>query len=277
MKKRTVAVLILLLLCCCTRDRRPVPAVPGGAGLTVTFLDVGQGDAALLRTSEDVTVLFDTGPNGQILRLLRREGVSRIDLLVLSHPHSDHAGGLAAVLKAFPVTETWYAGEFRGRAGRALRMARRAERVRAGRILRMGGLTLSVLYPQPDSALRPRRSESGANNGSLVVKAVYGASRYLFPGDCELGCWEQIFRTRRSELRADVLKAAHHGSWNGTNSGVLGSVRPSSVVISCGREKRHGHPSPAVLKLIEKLGARVFRTDRQGSIRCAGIECRAGT
>lgn len=273
MQKRTLAVLFLVLLCACTRAPR-LPQPPA-AGLNVTFFDVGQGDAALLRT-ENATVVFDAGPNGEIARLLRREGVTRIDLLVLSHPHADHAGGLAAVLKAFPVAETWYAGQFTGKAGRALASAGRAERVEAGAVKRIGRLTLTVLHPNPNGGKRSRAGESDVNNGSLVVKAVYGESRYLFPGDCELGCWEQMFRAGRRELRADVLKAAHHGSWNGTNSGVLGSVRPSTVVISVGAGNRYGHPHPVVMKLLERLGVLVFRTDRQGSIWCRGVECRTG-
>ncbi|HWQ56076.1 MAG TPA: MBL fold metallo-hydrolase [Bryobacteraceae bacterium] len=273
MQKRTLAVLFLILLCACTRAPR-LPQPPA-SGLNVIFFDVGQGDAALLRT-EDAAVVFDTGRNGEIAGLLRREGVTRIDLLVLSHSHADHTGGLAAVIKAFPVVETWYAGEFKGKVGRALASAGRTERVEAGANKRIGGLTLTVLHAQPNGGGRGRGAESDVNNGSLVVKAVYGESRYLFPGDCELGCWEEMFRAGRRELRADVLKAAHHGSWNGTNSGVLGNVRPSTVVISVGADNRYGHPHPVVLKLLEKLGALVFRTDRQGSIRCRGVQCRAG-
>lgn len=236
--------------------------------MAVTFFDVGQGDAALLRTAEGAAVLFDTGPNARIVQLLRREGVSRIDLLVVSHPHSDHTGGLAAVLKSFPVAQTWHAGGFRGGAGRALGLAHAVRQVDSRTVLRIGGLSLAVLHP-------PAGAAPAGNDGSLVVKAVYGGSRYLFPGDCEGGCWERIFRSG-ADLRADVLKAAHHGSWDGASSGVLGRVRPRVVVISCGRENRYGHPHPVVLKLLGKIGAAVFRTDRQGAIRCAGVECRAG-
>jgi competence protein ComEC len=146
--------------------------------------------------------------------------------------------------------------------------------VAAGTAAQLGSLSLTVLHPEPNAEPR-RQDEAGVNNGSVVVKAVYGGSRYLFPGDCELGCWEELFRRHRPELRADVLKAAHHGSWNGTNSGVLGNVRPRTYVISCGRDNRYGHPHAVVLKMLEKLGARLFRTDVQGAIRCAGVECRA--
>jgi competence protein ComEC len=98
----------------------------------------------------------------------------------------------------------------------------------------------------------------------------------LFPGDCELGCWEELFRRHRAELRSDVLKAAHHGAGNGTNSGVLVNVRPRVVVISCGRGNGYGHPDALVLRLINKLGAQLFRTDEMGTIRCDGPACAPG-
>lgn len=270
MRRRILAALALALLCSCGR-RAPVPAGPD-AGLSVTFFDAGQADAALLRTSGGQTVVIDTGRNGETASLLARAGVTRIDLLILSHPHADHAGGLGAILKAFPVAETWYAGEYRGRLRSTLRRAGRIEEVAAGTTRQLGRLSLVVLHPEPGRR-GARGGESEVNNGSIVVKAVYGESRYLFPGDCELGCWEEMFKLHRPELRADVLKAAHHGSSNGTTSGVLINVRPRAVVISCGAGNRYGHPHSIVTRLVEKLRATLWRTDVHGAIHCAGAVC----
>jgi competence protein ComEC len=274
MNKRALALLLLIVLCSCTcgRIRRP-PAVP--SGIAAAFLDVGQADAAILRTAEGETVLFDTGDGAETVALLRREGVTRIDLLVVSHPHADHIGGMGAVLRAFPVRETWYAGEWRGRAARTLAEAN-PHRVAAGETRRLGKLELTVLHPPADSRWRGRRGKPDPNNASLVVKATYGDSRYLFTGDCELECWERMFKDRRAELRAEVLKVAHHGSWNATNAGVVGSVRPQTAVISCGRGNPYGHPHRTVLRLFEKARVEVFRTDRDGTVRCAGVQCRSG-
>lgn len=272
MKARLLVVLFLSVLWGCRRTLPPGPAA--GADLRVTFFDVGQGDAALLRAG-GAAVLIDTGHNGNTAGLLRREGVSRIDLLILSHPHSDHIGGLTAIARSIPVSQTWYAGDYRGAARRALASVGPAEPVWAGKSARLGGLSLTVLHPEPGEA--QHRGEEEVNNGSVVVKAEYDSSRYLFPGDCELGCWEELFRLHRGELRADVLKAAHHGSSNGTSSGVLVNVRPRTLVISCGLGNRYGHPHPIVLKLVEKLGARLLRTDEQGTIRCVGVDCAAAS
>ena len=219
--------------------------------------------------------MIDTGHNGEIVPLLRSRGVLRIDLLILSHPHSDHTGGLSAIVRALPVSETWYAGHYRGRARETLAELSSAEAVTAGRVKTLGRLSLTVLHPEPNG-VPSGGGESEVNNGSLVVKAVYDDTRYLFPGDCELGCWEEMFKLHRSELRSDILKAAHHGSWNGTNSGVLINVHPATIVVSCGRDNRYGHPHELVLKMIQRLRAKVFRTDQQGTIHCLGAECKAG-
>ncbi len=265
---RRRALFILLVVACltsCTR-RTPVPAV--GTDIGVTFFDVGQGDAALLRTPEGHTILIDTGKGAETADLLAAEHVSRLDLLIVTHPHADHDGGFSAVLRSFPVAEIWYAGRFRGRARQLLDKSG-ARAAAAGTHGQFGRLALTVLHPEPGVEM------DEVNNNSLVVKAVYNGHSYLFPGDCELGCWEQLFKLHRPELRADVLKAAHHGSGNGTNSGVLINVRPATVVISCGRDNSYGHPHPRVLMLINKLGAKLLRTDEQGAIRCAGVECAA--
>lgn len=267
-KRALLPLALALFLAGCVNVRKPQPQAP--RDLSVTFLDVGQADAALIRTPEDETVLIDAGHNGQTAELLRRQGVRRIDLLVLTHSHSDHTGGAAAVLKAFPVREIWYSGlDYKPRFRQTLARAGQVSAVSAGTEKRFANLTLTVLHPEA----KPLRDS--LNDRSVVLKATYGSVRYLFPGDCELGCWEELFRYHRADLRADVLKAAHHGSGNGTNSGVLINVRPKTFVISCGRGNDYGHPHPIVLKLVDKLGAQLLRTDVEGTIRCVGTQCTA--
>lgn len=259
--------LLALLLSGCLRQ------LPPPQDLSVTFLDVGQGDAALIRTPEGESVLIDTGHDTRAARLLLREGVPRIDLLILTHSHDDHAGGLPAVAKAFRIDEIWYSGlHWKPRSLQRLAKAGPLEMVRAGKQKQFRKLLLTVLHPEPGPAT-PRPRGDPVNNNSLVVKAVYGASQFLFPGDCELECWDELFRAHRPELRAEVLKAAHHGSSNGANSGVLLNVRPKTFVISCGRDNEYHHPHAIVLTLAQKLGAQILRTDQQGDIRCLGTLC----
>lgn len=264
-----LALLALLLAGC-------VGHPPPPQDLSVTFLDVGQADAALIRTPEDETILFDTGHDATAARLLRRQRVRRVDLLVLSHSHDDHAGGLAALAKAFEINEIWYSGvDWTPRWRQRLAGAARLQMVRAGYQRQFRKLLLTVLHPEPVPAA-PRPRGDPVNNNSLVVKLVYGPSQFLFPGDCELECWDELFRLHRTQLRADVLKAAHHGSSNGTNSGVLGNVRPKILIISCGRQNDYHHPHPMVLTLAQKLGAQILRTDQDGSIHCVATQCAPG-
>jgi competence protein ComEC len=273
MRSWAIILAAVLLVCSCGRKHQVPDTLPKGP--RVTFFDVGQGDAALLQTPEGATIVIDTGHNGEIVPLLRAEGVSRIDLLILSHSHSDHTGGVASILRALPVADIWYAGPFHGRLQQLLAATAVSETVAAGKAKTFGPLSLLVLHPEPNSD-DGRSGETEVNNRSLVIKVEYEGNRYLFPGDCELGCWQDLFNLHRSELRADILKAAHHGSWNGTNSGVLGNVHPSTIIISCGLGNRYGHPHEIVLKMIRKLSAILFRTDEQGTIYCVGTHCRAG-
>ena len=259
---------LALFLAACARKPRPPQDI------TVTFFDVGQADAALIRTPENETIVVDTGRNGQTAGLLRRQGVTEIDLLILSHAHQDHIGGLGAILDSFPVKEIWYTGlGYRSQFRDLLERAGKFQIVQAGEERRFAKLSIAVLNPE---ALPLRSRNSSPNDHSLVFKAAYPGVDYLFPGDCELECWDSLFKYHRSELRADVLKAAHHGSETGTSSGVLVNVRPKTVVISCGRGNEYGHPHEIVLRLLEKMRARVLRTDQQGSIRCVGRACAPG-
>jgi len=266
--KTALTFALALLLAGCAGVRTPSPDSQPSGNVSVTFLDVGQADATLIRTPEDETVLIDTGQNSRTAALLRKLGIHRIDLLILTHAHADHTGGVASILKSFPVNEIWYSGlDYKAQLRRLLERTGCLRTVSAGFEKRFAKLALTVLHPQA----KPLRNS--ANNRSLVVKAVYGSARYLFPGDCELECWDQLFKLHRPELRADVLKAAHHGSANGTSSGVLINVRPETIVVSCGRGNDYGHPHAIVLRLVDRLGAQLLRTDLQGSIECAGVQC----
>lgn len=240
----------------------------------MTFFDVGQADAALIRTPENETIVVDAGRNGKTAALLLAQGVQEIDLLILSHAHQDHTGGLDDILDAMPVKEIWYSGlDYKSQFREHLERAGKLQIVQAGQERRFARLTLSVLHPE-SLPLRPR--DASVNDHSLVFKATYPTGTYLFPGDCEMECWESLFKYHRSELRADVLKLAHHGSENGTSSGVLVNVRPKTAVISCSRGNEYGHPHEIVLRLLNQLRARVLRTDEQGTIRCVGRTCAPG-
>ncbi len=248
---------------------------PAPAGvLQVAFLDVGQGDCALIVFPNGKTMLIDGGEidRGRVLLgKLQRLGVQQIDWLVATHPHSDHIGGLIQVLKSLPVSEVWdIAMPFESPVYRdfllAVRSARSPDGGRPAFRKVRAGLTLE---PAPDVRVRvlaPREpllkgTRSDPNNNSIVLRIDAPGGSFLFTGDIER---EGRRRLMNTDLRADVLKVSHHGAANGTDRAFLGRVNPRVAVISVGANNRYGHPHRETIALLR--GKRVYRTDWHGDI-----------
>jgi competence protein ComEC len=252
---------------------RPVLAA-GAAILTVTavaasggrspaepiaaFLAVGQGDAALLRGPAGSTVLIDGGPDPATLRsALRRFGVSRIDLLIVSHRHADHVAGLVPLPAELPIGMIWAPPQAVADSLLASVLESASER------------GVPVLLPAPgDTAgigpfrlevIGPRRRYASPNDGSLVVLATAGATTVLFPGDIE-----SIAQRELGPLPADVMKVPHQGAatsdldWLADSAGAL-------AIVSVG-PNRFGHPSETVIAALRSAGSRVVRTDEHGDV-----------
>ncbi len=270
--------LVLLLAGCVPGAGR---GVSGGAPtsdtpFTLTALDVGQGDALLLR-APGAAVLVDTGePDGDVVRQLRRERVERLDLLVITHAHLDHVGGAPSVLEAIPVGAVWMhpvpAGtDVVAQHEETLRQAeQRGIPIRgppAGAVVAVGELLLEVLGPPAGRPYDWTRSE--LNNGSIVLRAsVVGAGSVLLAGDIEREAQSDLLAAHRERLRVDVLVVPHHGSRT-SDQDFLTATGAHTAVISVGRANRHGHPHPEILQVLETAGMRVLRTDRDGTVRIA--------
>jgi competence protein ComEC len=248
------------------------------AGLRITFLDVGQGDATLIQR-RGAAILFDTGPpDGPILARLRRAGVRRLDLLAVTHAQDDHDGGAAAVLRSMPVGIV-LDGRDGVRDGAGARMAAEARRrrirlvvPRAGQTLQVGGVTIRVLWPEAAPALR----EPGAdpNQRAIVAEAKADSVRVLLTADAESDVLGRL------DLEpVDVLKVSHHGSADPGLPAVLARLHPRLAAIEVGRNNRYGHPAASTVRALASAGAAVVRTDRDGSIRVepAGGELRIHT
>jgi competence protein ComEC len=246
-----------------------VGAVRAGppALLTVTFFDVGQGDAALVRSPGGAAILVDAGPEEHALtRELAARGVRRLDLVVATHPHADHVAGLPSVLARFAVAlvvdpgcegDSPFHGDFR----RAVRSAGVPLRhPRPGTVLIVGDVRVEVLGPDRCFV----GTESDANNDSLVLRVSFGSSSVLFSGDAEQPAQEVLIEKRPQLLTADVLKVPHHGG-DTSLSEFLGAVHARVAVVSVG-PNRYGHPVPSVMAELSGLGMRVFRTDRSGDV-----------
>jgi competence protein ComEC len=241
------------------------PAPPDPDALVVSFLDVGQGDATLVQHA-GATVLVDTGPpDGPLLSRLREAGVRRIDLLIVTHAQADHEGKAAAVLERYPTGLLLDGGD--GVATpeqRRIAVAARRHRVPrlipdAGQVLRVGPMTLEVLWPRRE----PPELHAGEdpNVRALVVHVRDGDFDLLLPADAES---EVTAALKMPEVEA--LKVAHHGSADPGLPVELARLRPRLAVIEVGRRNRHGHPTPQALGALRSVPA-VYRTDRDGTVR----------
>jgi len=244
-------------------------------GVELHVLDVGQGDAILLRTDKGHWLLFDagriweTGDAGRstvIPYVMRRGGM--LEAFILSHAHSDHVGGAASVFRALHPRTFWDAAFAQGSEvyDRSLRVARDEKvewrRVHPGDELDVDGVAVEFLAP--DSAWTA--SLDDPNSASTIALVRYGAVRFLLVGDAEAPEENWLLDHARDELHADVLKVGHHGSSTSSTDEFLAAVHPSAAIISVGADNAYGHPSADVLAALQRVGARVVRTDRVGTI-----------
>lgn len=241
-------------------------------GLTLVFADVGQGDAALIRTPDGHWIEVDAGPAGDgrdagkrvIAPMLAAAGVPRLDLFVVSHAHRDHVGGGAAVLARIPILVALEPGELFADSAYEGWLDALAERhvrwrpTRAGSDWSIDGVRFRVVHP-------PRvwsRQGEDLNEDSIVLEVTFGAFRALLTGDAGFVA-ESAMAGALSPV--NVLKVGHHGSKTASSEAFLAAVRPQVAVVSVGRNT-YGHPAPETLDRIENAGAAVWRTDIEGTI-----------
>lgn len=232
--------------------------------LTVTFLDVGQGDAAVVRTPDGATVLIDAGPDEQpVATALARLGVKRLDLAVATHAHADHVEGFPAVLARFPVglfLEPGCEAESPSQAEllRALRDEDvRVHHPRGGERLQVGGLSVEVLGPDACGL------GDVPNDDSIVVRLRYGEATVLFPGDAEVPA-QQDALADGDPVRALVLKVPHHGG-DTSDPAFFHATGARLAVVSVGKND-YGHPNPVAMAALRDAGMRIVRTDLAGDV-----------
>lgn len=244
--------------------------------LRVTMLDIGQGDAVFLEFPNGARMLVDAGPRtfrsdaGErtVVPFLARHGIDRIDAAVISHAHIDHIGGLEAVIGAMKIGVIYEPDTATGSAMHARLRARAGKKGIPVKVVRAGAdlspdpsVRLYVLHPPPG-----HMAGHDLNNGSLVLKLVYGRASMLLTGDAEEEA-EEMIRARYGEfLDSDVLKVGHHGSITSSTPDFLDGITPEIALISVGSRNTFGHPSPAVMEFLRQRGTTVFRTDREGAV-----------
>jgi competence protein ComEC len=245
-----------------------------GRTTRITVLDVGQGDAILLETRTGARMLVDGGPDPDRVLIALDARIPpwdrRLDLLVLTHPHEDHVAGLARVLQRYRVGRVFEPGMRGPGPGWAawsglLRDGPPHGVLLTGARLRLGEVSMRVLWPDPGAVpLDPPNGGTAINNVSIVLLGEANGRRFLLAGDVEDGIDPTLLA--RGLPRVDFLKVAHHGSRTATTQAFVDAVRPRVAVASAGAGNTYGHPAPSTLARLRDSGARVLRTDQDGSV-----------
>jgi competence protein ComEC len=239
--------------------------------LTVSFLDVGQGDAILIEGPTGIDVLVDGGRGRAVLRSLPKVmGYfdRSLDMVVATHPDADHIEGLVEVFKRYRVMRYMEPGvendtgvthalsaQVEKEKGVEYILARRGQRILLG-----AGAYADVLYPDRDM------TQSETNDASVVLHVVYGDTEFFLSGDAPTSVEKYVVYLEGEGLQSDVLKAGHHGSHTSTSDELLAVTKPTIVVISAGKDNSYGHPHQEVVDSIQHAGALMLETSKEGTI-----------
>lgn len=250
----------------------PAPGTLGEAADAATkihFIDVGQGDAVLLE-QDGCFALIDAGERDAadaLVAYLQRAGVDRLALLVMTHPHTDHIGGMRAVVEQFPVDQVLLPDFSKAPLPTTSTFTKLLEAIeqrdipaataRAGDVYTLGGGTLTVLGDGVQT--------ENLNDLSVVTLFEADGVQYFSSGDGEKEV-ERALLDSGVSLRAAVYKAAHHGSSTSNTRALLEAVSPRFVVISCGKDNSYGHPHREAMETFDAVGASVYRTDESGTV-----------
>lgn len=240
--------------------------------LQIHYLDIGQGDATLIITPENQKILIDTGPIGNLNQKFK-EYVSyfekEIDLLILTHPDSDHIGGIFDVLKIFEIKEMVLSQNIHQNAD----FQRLLQIIKSKNIptlfanqntdLRIGkNVFIDFLYPFKNSSNQEQNSFS---NSSLVLKILYGQQSFLFTGDAEIK-QEKLITLSQQNIKADIYQAGHHGSKTSSSTSFLQAIQPKITIVSAAKDNSFGHPHQEILDRFKSFGIEIYQTLEEGDI-----------
>ena len=261
MKRLTAILLVLcLLLCSCSQGPQGNIVAPVEEQLYVHFIDVGQADCTLLEYDGHFALVDggNSADGGSVAAYLQMQGVGKLDLVVATHPHEDHIGGLADILGFFPADTIWSSpipnssNAVRTFQESVSNQGKELEQPQVGQVFQLGEATITVIGPV--------KEYEEINNLSIVLMVEFGDTRFLLTGDMERTAENDLIESG-ADLKADVLKVGHHGSESSTGYRFLREVMPSYGVISCGKDNSYGHPHEDPLSRLEDAEVVVLRTD----------------
>lgn len=242
-------------------------------GVYAAFIDVGQGDSIFLRSPSGKTMLVDAGtPDSfeSIQDVLNGEGVTKLDVVIMTHPHSDHMGSMKKVIENYGIG-TFYMPDAVNTTSTFEKVLNALESKKVKTKVIWGSANTAIKWDDNVevrvlSPIQGADYQNKLNNMSLVVKVTYGETSLLLTGDAESYAEELMIASEKELLKADVLKIGHHGSSTSSSQAFLDSVQPKAVVISVGKNNDYGHPHRETMQRLKKLGTEIYRTDKLGTI-----------
>lgn len=260
------AIMVIIMVGCNGSD---LPSSADKPELEVSFIDVGQGDSTLVISPSGKTMLIDAGDNSygkNVVEYIKELGISKIDVLVGTHPDADHIGGIDMVIDNFEIgtfympkkthTTKTYEDVLTSAKNKGLKIT--------------AGIADKVIDFDPDVKaviLSPENKNYSDNNAySIAIQLTYGKNKFLFTGDIEKENEKDMISKYGNSLRSDVIKLAHHGSSTSNDSEFLDIVSPDAAVVSCAYKNKYGHPHKEVLNYLEENDIPLYRTDEQGTI-----------
>ncbi|HHL2057526.1 TPA: ComEC/Rec2 family competence protein [Clostridium perfringens] len=242
--------------------------VPKDSELMISYMDVGQGDAAYIKVNGN-DILIDAGPRSnskELLEQLKAKNIDDFELVIATHPHEDHIGGMVDVFKEYEV-KAFYSPKITHttKTYENLVKAVKDEGLKTKEL--KGGMVIDLGEGAKFEVFTPQKSEyEELNDYSPIMKLSFGDTSYLFTVDAEKLAEEEALAKYKNSLDSDVIKFGHHGSSSSSSNAFIEAVSPKYGIISCAKDNKYGHPHRETLDIIKKYNIKTFRTDTDGEI-----------
>lgn len=271
MKRYLVIFIVLLtvILSSCSPNYSTEEArkVTQGNELSISFIDVGQGDSAIVKTPGDNYIIIDAGSKDNKEKLyayIEEKGITKFKVAIATHPHEDHIGNMDNIIKDFGTEEiympkvTTNTKAFENLLEEIKTAGLRIKGAKSGALFIIDGVKFEFIAPNRDEY-------DELNNYSAVLKITFGETKFLLMGDAEKLSEREILK-KKIDVNAEVIKIGHHGSSSSSSKEFIGKVNPKYAVISCEKNNDYNHPHKETIRLLEELNIKLYRTDIDGTI-----------